>query len=278
MNMHSDTFYPYTHGDKETFHLAWILAGAPWAMPEHPARRTTTAIFQRDFAGRLLFQHRSIEKWRLAGKNPLTPEFQHQAECLRFLGELRERWSGRIHSLPPGGAADDETERAVMEICWFSLEEAGAASRLLELLSGNRVGVGSSQDYLMRWYVRGDVLTFEGKLGRLPALTRQAGNLTFTAVEELELVPAPEAGRDALAATAAAVLEQFADHHAVTEDDAVTTLVTLAKIGDLGYALERARSRWQFSDEALRAIDVAARRAGILVDGHNDVSGYERLH
>ena len=101
MNMHSDSFYPYTNGDKDTFHLAWILAGSRWSMPDYPARWTPTGICQRDFEGRLVFQHRSAAKWRLTDGNLLAPEFRHQSECLRFIQELRDRWSGRIDALPP---------------------------------------------------------------------------------------------------------------------------------------------------------------------------------
>src|ERR1035437_9776669 len=134
MNMHSEVFYPHTHGDKDTFHLAWLLTDARWAMPDHPARATSTGIYQRDFEGRLVFQHRSSAKWRLRGDNPHSADFRPESECVQFIEELRSRWSGRIDALPPGSEADAAAEAALAEVGWFRLHELGQSSRLLELL------------------------------------------------------------------------------------------------------------------------------------------------
>jgi hypothetical protein len=283
MNMHSESFYDYTHGDKETFHLAWILAGAEWAMPEHPARSIPTGICQRDFDGRLIFQHRSQAKWRLSGQNPHADNFRHQAQCMAFIGELRDRWSGRIDALPERSARDCETEQSLCEIRWFSLQEPGADDRLLELLPANRLGIGSSRERALRWYVRDGALTFDGANGALPSLSVQEdGRWTSAgpgAERTLELVPAPEAGLDTLGITAAAVLEGLAAGALISEADAITTLSTLARIGDLEGALQRARSRWQGNDEALRTIHRAARRVSMGAPGaeYRGEIGYEAL-
>jgi hypothetical protein len=267
MNMHSDSFYPYTHGDKDTFHLAWILAGASWAMPDHPARRTATGIYQRDFDGRLVFQHRSTTKWEFTGGNLHAPEFRHEAACLQFIEELRAQWSGRIDALPSRSAADAEMEQGVAGVRWFSLEQPGADGRLLELLPGNRVGIGSSRNHILRWYVRDGVMIIAGTDGELPPLKRERGDpLSFSTIDGEHatcLLPAPEAGRDAVGVTAAAVIDLFADQGAISEDDAVSTLATLAQVGDLPDALDRARSRWQHSADGLRLIERAARRIGL---------------
>ena len=283
MNMHSEVFYDYTHGDKDTFHLAWILAGAGWAMPDHPARSTVTGIYQRDFDGRLIFQHRSQAKWRLHGDNPPAENFRHERECLRFIGELRERWTGRIDALPAPSAHDREIEDRLLGIRWFTVEEAGEGDQPLELLPGNRIGIGSSRDRTMRWYVRGGVMTIDGAKGALPPLRAQPGNRWTTAgsVTEraFELRPSSEAGLDTVGLTAAAVLERFVEDGTISEADAVTTLSTLAQIGDLQSAFERARSRWEGSDEALRVIRRAARRVSLGDPGpeYQGLIGYERL-
>jgi hypothetical protein len=283
MNMHSESFYDYTHGDKETFHLAWILAGAEWAMPDHPARRTPTGIYQRDFEGRLIFQHRSHAKWRLSGTNPLADNFRHQQQCLGFIGELGDRWSGRIDALPERSARDRETEQSLSGVRWFSLQEPGDQDRLLELLPGNRVGVGASRERTLRWYVRDGALTFDGADGTLPSLSvREDGRWTSArpgAERTLELVPAPEAGLDTLGIAAAAVLEGLARDALISEADAITTLSTLARLGDLEGALQRARSRWQDNDEALRTIHRAARRLSMGAPGaeYRGEIGYEGL-
>lgn len=278
MNMHSESFYDYTHGDKETFHLAWILAGSEWAMPDHPARRTPTGIYQRDFEGRLIFQHRSQAKWRLNGTNPIADNFRHQEECLRFIDELRDRWIGRIDALPERSARDRETEHSLAEVRWFSLQEPGDRDRLLELLPGNRVGVGSSRERALRWYVRDGALTFDGAAGGLPSLTARADG-RWTSGRTLELAPASEAGLDALGIAAAAVLEGLVDDRLVSEADAITTLSTLAGIGDLEAAFERAKSRWCENDKALRVIHQVARRASLGNPGleYRGGIGYERL-
>jgi hypothetical protein len=76
---------------------------------------------------------------------------------------------------------------------------------------------------------------------------------------------------------AAAVIESFADEHDIAEADAITTLATLGRVGDLRSALQRAGSRWRQKEEALRVIELAAQRTG---DGDRGVffargPGYE---
>ena len=76
MAMHSDLFYEYSHGDKDTYHLAWRMLGQPVAMTTYPAKGVPTGIAQRDFDGRLAFQHRSRAKWLLHGSNQLDDGFR----------------------------------------------------------------------------------------------------------------------------------------------------------------------------------------------------------
>jgi Mannosyltransferase putative len=267
MNMHSELFYPHTAGDKETFHLAWLLANAGYAMPDHPARRTATGIYQRGFDGRILFQHRNTAKWRLSGWNLHADEFRYQSECLGFIAALRQRWSGSIGSLPPRSERDAETEDSLAQTRWFRLEQPPSESRLLELLAGNRVGVGSMRGHALRWYVREDVLTLDGADGVLGALDRQPDEGWVSAERDdqsaVRLIPAPDAGLDTLGTVAAAVLERFLAGDGIAEDDAVNTLSTLARVGDLTDAFQRARGRWPYDHRALRVLDQAGNRAGV---------------
>jgi hypothetical protein len=267
MNMHSEWFYPHTGGDKDTFHLAWILAGADWAMPDYPARLTASGIYQRGFDGRLLFQHRNGAKWRLRGKNQTADEFRHHSECLGFIAELRQRWSGTIGSLPPRSEADVEAEHSITSIRWFHLERSGREDRLVELLAGNRVGVGSIREHVLRWYVRGGVLTLDGADGALPPLKPAADGSWGTGESDdrpaIAVIPAPEAGLDTLGTVAAAVLERLVEGDGISEDDAVIALSTLAQLGDLADAFQRARGRWPYDDRALRVLDHAGDRAGV---------------
>jgi hypothetical protein len=283
MNMHSESFYPHTGGDKDTFHLAWLLAGADWAMPEHPARLTATGMYQRGFDGKLLFQHRNSAKWRLSGGNQRAEEFRHELECLGFIAELRERWSGRIGSLPARSERDAEAEAALAQTRWFRLERPGLESRLLELLTGNRVGVGSIRKYALRWYVRGDVLTLDGADEALAPLARRAegswGSEESEDQPEISLTAAPEAGLDTVGVVAGTILERFVDGDGIAEDEAVNALATLAKVGDLTDAFLRARGRWPRDDRALRVLDHAGDRAGVRNPSEvpRGRPGFERL-
>jgi FkbM family methyltransferase len=95
-NDHSEFFYRYVHGDKETFHLAWRKIGQNYAMPEFAIHPLTGTMCQHDFSGQIIFQHRNMRKWSFFGWNENIPGFQFEAECLRFLDLLRQRWDGRI--------------------------------------------------------------------------------------------------------------------------------------------------------------------------------------
>jgi hypothetical protein len=90
MNEHSDFFYRYVHGDKDTFQLAWWLAGQQYGSPAKPMHPLQGAMCQHDPRGRRIFQHR-IAKWddpalRIRG-------FRHEDACLRLLRRL-DRLSG----------------------------------------------------------------------------------------------------------------------------------------------------------------------------------------
>lgn len=95
MNMNSDVVFRHSQGDKDTFHLAWLMLDQPYAMTPHPAKPIPAGLCQRDFAGRLVFQHRNAAKWTLGGSNPGTPGFRHEEECLAYLQELQARWTPR---------------------------------------------------------------------------------------------------------------------------------------------------------------------------------------
>jgi hypothetical protein len=94
-NEQNALFYKYVHGDKETFHFAFRRLEVPYAMPPHPLVDETGAFYQHDFDGKRVFQHRSGAKWDLLGRNQPIPDFIHEATCLQFLRELRERWDGQ---------------------------------------------------------------------------------------------------------------------------------------------------------------------------------------
>jgi FkbM family methyltransferase len=95
-NDHSEFFYQYFHGDKETFHMAWRRLNQEYSMVPHAIESLPGTMCQHDFRGRRLFQHRNLAKWSLWGENPRISGFLYENECLNFLESLRTVWDGRI--------------------------------------------------------------------------------------------------------------------------------------------------------------------------------------
>jgi ADP-heptose:LPS heptosyltransferase len=91
LNAHSDFYYRYVHGDKETFHMAWRMMGREYAMVPSPLHALPFAMCQHDFEGRRLFQHRNRAKWATGRANRRIKGFEFEDECLAFLSELERR-------------------------------------------------------------------------------------------------------------------------------------------------------------------------------------------
>jgi hypothetical protein len=86
--------------DKEIFHLAWRKVGQPYAMAPPMVEPPGEALYQHDFEGRKLFQHRNGVKWQLQGENPCIKGFDCHGECVQFLQGLRgilESQDGESH-------------------------------------------------------------------------------------------------------------------------------------------------------------------------------------
>ncbi len=152
LNAHSDLYYRYLNGDKDTFLFAWLLTGRRWAMPGTPPQVLSHTVYQHDFEGRVTFQHRTGAKWVLRGDNRAEPGFALEAECLAYVRELRALWSGRMVRIPERSPAAQDAERVLATTRWFSYERLGADTRLLELRNGHRVGRGFSP-HERAWYV-----------------------------------------------------------------------------------------------------------------------------
>lgn len=99
LNEHSDFYYAYTAGDRETFHMAWRMLDQPYVMIPTPIETLDGAACQHDLHGRRMFQHRHIEKWKLDGPNQVIPGFVFEDVCFEYLDDLAKRWKGRAHSL-----------------------------------------------------------------------------------------------------------------------------------------------------------------------------------
>ena len=152
-NEHSDFFYQYIHGDKETFHLAFRKLDKSYAMPAYPIYPLDCTMCQHDFQGERLFQHRNLAKWSLFGDNPKIWGFTHEETCLRFLSELRAVWDGRIRETEFDPAKMTSSLQALCQKiseARFRYERVGYDSRTITFLPTGTVGIGAA-DCEMFW-------------------------------------------------------------------------------------------------------------------------------
>jgi hypothetical protein len=86
-NEHSDIFYRYMHGDKDTYHLAFRKLRQPYTMIPGTPARSGALFFQNDPCGRLLFQHG--RKWTFENAEECMSDFQYEDECRLFVREFK---------------------------------------------------------------------------------------------------------------------------------------------------------------------------------------------
>lgn len=93
LNNHSEFYYNYIYGDKDTFHFAFRKVNQPYEMP-HRLERIRRTNCHHDFSGKRIFQHRNYDKWNLFIDNERIPGFLEEDTCFRFLEELKQSWAG----------------------------------------------------------------------------------------------------------------------------------------------------------------------------------------
>jgi ADP-heptose:LPS heptosyltransferase len=101
-NEHSDFYYQYLHGDKETFRLAFHLLQKAYGRVPYRPRGLGGAMCQHDFQGRRVFQHRNTDKWDFHLRNQEVDGLWHEDECRNLVLQLREVWDGGMKSAVPG--------------------------------------------------------------------------------------------------------------------------------------------------------------------------------
>jgi Mannosyltransferase putative len=243
MNEHSDFYFQYLHGDKDTFFIAWRRLGQAYAMTPHPPAQVQGVLFQRDFAGRTLFQHRTQAKWAYDGQNRRIPGFEHEDSCFELLGELRERWNGRIFLPPAASPAAAAAAAALRRTGRFELVRFGEAQKPIELLDANRIGVGRGDEEYY-WHVEEDAeglcLVIEGRRRTACRLRLQrgghwSGRSLGADGEAVELHPSREAARTTgtgsaappdpdMAARGAALLERLIEAAAPADGESLRDL------------------------------------------------------
>jgi hypothetical protein len=148
INEHSDFYYQYFYGDKDTFHLAWRRVGLDYSLvPHRPVSLgTDTVILQFGFDGQLLFQHRNQDKWKLDGTNQRINGFALEDLCLGFLAELGQLWSGKVRNVPEDFTpVEREAYDHIVRSRLFLYTRVGYDKRTLEFLPDFRIGSGSAQ-------------------------------------------------------------------------------------------------------------------------------------
>ena len=148
INEHSDFYYQYFYGDKDTFHLAWRRVGLDYSLVPHRPRGLggDAVILQSGFDGQLLFQHRNSDKWKLDGSNQRIAGFVLEDLCREFLAELRRQWSGKVRNIPEEfSPVERAAYDSVVKSRFFTYKREGYDERTLELLPDFRIGSGAAR-------------------------------------------------------------------------------------------------------------------------------------
>lgn len=151
LNARADFYYRMLYGDKDTYLLGFLLTDTPFSLvPHQPLTDLGFALYQRDFDGNVLFQHRTGAKWRYGGAQKSLPGFFGQAACERALADLRRQWNGLVFQPPVRSAAARAAERAWTD-ARLDWREPGQAARPVSLLADGEIGHGRARD-LMNWF------------------------------------------------------------------------------------------------------------------------------
>jgi Mannosyltransferase putative len=106
-NARADYVYRLIWGDKDTFNIAWRRLGKSFGLPGPPAKWDAHTILQHGPDGRVLFQHRCQDKFRLqpakfestgqvAPSNRHNSRLAHEDVCFEFLEDLRRFLDHRV--------------------------------------------------------------------------------------------------------------------------------------------------------------------------------------
>lgn len=190
-NRHSDLFYQYVYGDKDTFRFAWHRTNTPFAIPKSCASMPFT-IAQFDLRGNLLFQHRCHDKWSLRG-NRRSPKFVWEQECLELVRDLKQRWSPQKHIMRRLSAADREDAARLRGSRMTLLEYGYGYSRLLLDGSGYILDGDGPRDFF--WWCENGEVVLAGIDGRVTARLARLNGAGFEGMSvgkqrmKLRLVP-----------------------------------------------------------------------------------------
>lgn len=152
INRRAETFYQMIYGDKDTFLLAWLMTGSAYAMVPHLPHQSEKCLYQRDFSGDPVFQHRTNCKFRLTGPRRFPAGSRHQEDCERYLTELARFWDGRIYHPPARSLEARRLEEEIVSRRSFCLLPPDGGEQHITLLDGHQIGAGRSHE-LVNWHV-----------------------------------------------------------------------------------------------------------------------------
>lgn len=142
LNEYSDLYYRYIHGDKETFHMAFRKLEQPYEMTHHHVILNTGVMYQHDFNGKIIFQHRNSHKWNYYGNNPHLQDFQYEENCLAYLDILKNLWDGKINTKQTNTITfKSKAERELLTNTWI-YERIAYDKRLMMFLKNGTIGTG----------------------------------------------------------------------------------------------------------------------------------------
>jgi hypothetical protein len=155
LNEYSNHYYNHVHGDKETFHLAWRKIEQEYSMPPYGIHSLAATMCQHDFYGQRIFQHRNMRKWQLNGHNEPVSDFMFEGECLRFIDELRGKWSAALKS-PQDDPEFSKLEQLICAQQFYTYYRVGYDQRVIQLMPNHRICSNTSSECLEHtWAIAG---------------------------------------------------------------------------------------------------------------------------
>jgi len=142
LNEHSDFYYKYIHGDKETFHMGFRKTQTDYEMTQHHVVLRDGTMYQHDFKGSVLFQHRNGFKWNLHS-NPTLSGFLFEAECIGFVQVLGNIWNGTVDTFVPTNehAVQDDSSGLTTTLWYY--ERMGFDRRPIVFRPDGKIGLGA---------------------------------------------------------------------------------------------------------------------------------------
>ena len=186
---HADFFYDLVYGDKDLFLFAWLFARQPFALVPHRPFEDSRCLFQRNFEGVPIFQHRTNSKWKLTGRQHEVEEFAHLEHCLRALERLRSCWDGRIFEVPSRTTDARRMEEELIAKQHFELTWMTGRSESIQLLPGHQLSE-NARDYARNWHVEELEMGLELVLSDVSqpvARLRHLGSQRWKGYERLDL-------------------------------------------------------------------------------------------